>query len=129
PRDVPVARADALASADDQQDDVEIIGDRLFDALLHALRQRVDGLLPARQVDQYELGVVARPDAADAVASRVGHARDDRHLLTRERVHERRLADVRPAGDGDETGPQGSSQVSGRSCAGVLAWISPSAPR
>ena len=52
--------------------------------------------------------------------------RDDRHLAAGERVHERRLADVRPSGDGDEARSHTSkSQVSGSSSAGVRVTTSP----
>ena len=130
PRDVAVAGADPLAGVDDEQDRVEIVGDRLVDAVLHPLGERVDRPLPAGQVDEHELRVRLRPDAADAVAGRVRHLRDDRDLLAGERVDERRLADVRPSGDGDEAGPHaGRFQVSGRSSAGVVVRISPSSPR
>ena len=57
-----------------------------------------------------------------AAARRVRHRGRDRDLLADERVDERRLADVRPPGDGDEAGLHGSgkSQVSGRRPFGVV---------
>ena len=129
PRHVAVACADPLPRADDEHDHVEIVRDRLLDAVPHPRRQGVDRLLPAGEVDEDELCVVTRPDAADPVPGRVRDARHDRHLLARERVDERRLADVRTSGDRDEAGPQGRSQVSGRRSPGVAVRISPSAPR
>ena len=69
------------------------------------------------QVDEDELVVLAVRDAVDPATGRVRHRRGDRDLLADERVHERRLADVRPARDGDEPGfhVSGKSQVSGSS--------------
>ena len=115
----------ALREALAKVSDIEVVGDRLLDAVLHARRQRVDRLLPAGQVDEHELRVVRRPDTSDPVPGRMRNTGDDRDLLAGERVDERRLADIRTAGDGDETGPQGSSHVSGRSSLGVVVRISP----
>ena len=109
--DVAVAGADPLARVDDEDDHVEVVGDRLLDAALHPLGQRVDRLLPAGQVDEHELGVLLRPDPADAVARRVRDARDDRDLLAGERV--RRASTCRRSGgpaSGGEARPH-SGQV------------------
>ena len=100
------------------------------EALEEVARRAADAEAYAnREADEDELGVVTGPDAADPMPRRVRDARHDRHLLAGERVDERRLADVRPSGDRDEAGPQGRSQVSGRSSPGVAVRISPSAPR
>ena len=152
-RDEPVPRSDPVACAHDDHDDVDITGDRLVDPSLHPLGQRVDRLLPARQVDQHELRVIRRIDAADLVAGRVRLVGDDRDLRARQRIDERRLAHVRPAGDGHEARlhgsplpapaepapplsagsveptPVGSSHVSGSSSAAVAVPIEPSARR
>ena len=63
------------------------------------------GLLHAREVDQHELAAVAvalADDPADRAPRGLRLVGDDRDLRADERVHERRLADVRPAGDRDE---------------------------
>ena len=84
PRDEAVARADPLARAHDEQDDVDVVGDRLVDAPLHPLGQGVDRPLPAGQVDEHELRVVAscrrRGCGAASCAGLVG---DDRDLRAR----------------------------------------------
>ena len=130
PRDVAVAGADALARAEDEQDHVDVVGDRLVHGHLHPLGQRVDRPLPARQVDQHELRLVGRVDAADAVARRVRLVGDDRDLRAGEGVHERRLADVRASGDGDEARlHSGRFQVSGSSSLAPHVAIVPSSRR
>src|SRR4051794_8235545 len=61
---------------------------------------------------------------------RVGLVRDDRDLGARESVHECRLADVRPSGDGDETrSHSGRSQESGKSSDAAYVAIDPSTRR
>ena len=72
-----------------------------------------------------ELVVVAVRDPEDAPPGRLRLVGDDRHLPAAERVHERRLADVRPAGDGDEAGSH-RTKVSGSSSSGVYSTSSPS---
>ena len=101
PRDEAVAGADVGARVDDEEHGVDVV-ERRVDRLLHALGERVDRALEAGQVDERELVVGAVRDAEDAATRRVGNGRRDRDLLAAERVDERRLADVRPAGDGDE---------------------------
>ena len=77
-----------------------------LDAPLHALGERVAGLLHAGQVHEHELKRLALALSVDDPADRPPRGlrlvRDDRHLRADERVDERRLADVRPAGDRDE---------------------------
>ena len=76
-----------------------------LDAALHPLGQRVARALHARQVGQHELEASgARDDAADRAPGRLRLVGDDRDLLADHRVDERRLADVRPAGERDEAG-------------------------
>ena len=128
--DEPVACPDPLSRADDDHDDVDVTGDRLIDALLHPLGQRVDRLLPTRQVDQHELRVLRRVDAADLMARRVRLVGDDRDLRSRQRVDERRLAHVRTPGNRDETRlHSGNSHVSGSSAAALIVPTEPSARR
>ena len=64
-------------------------------------------LIPPSEVDERELVVGAVGDAEDAATGRVGDGRRDRDLLTAQGVDERRLADVRTAGNRDEPGSQG----------------------
>ena len=73
------------------------------------------------QVGEDELVVVAVRDPEDAPPRRLRLVGDDRDLAAAERVDERRLADVRPAGDGDDPGlhPSGRSHVSGSSSSGA----------
>ena len=58
PGDEAVAGADPLAGVDDEQDDVEVLASVSSTVSLHPLGQRVDRPLPARQVDEDELGLV-----------------------------------------------------------------------
>ena len=102
PRDEAVARADVRARVDDEQDGVDVVEGRV-DRLLHALGERVDRTLEPGKVDERELVVGAVRDAEDPPARRVRDVRGDRDLLAAERVDERGLADVRAAGNGDET--------------------------
>ena len=76
--------------------------ERRVDGALHALGERVERPLEAGQVGEHELVVVAVRDPEDPPARRLRLVGDDRHLAAAERVDERRLADVRPARDGDE---------------------------
>ena len=119
---------DPLTERMQERVDETMAGD--LDAVLHSCRERVDRLLPAGQVDEHELRVVTGPDAADPMPGRVRDARHDRHLLARERVDERRLADVRAAGDGDEARlhPR-RSQAFGRSSSGETVRMPPSVAR
>ena len=60
------------------------------------------GFCQPGQVDEHELRVVVREDAANPLPRRVRDRGDDRDLGADERVDERRLADVGAAGDGGE---------------------------
>ena len=102
-RDEAVAGADPIARGEDEEHDVDVL-ERAVDRLLHALGERVHRALEPGKVDEHELPVLAVRDAEDPAAGRVRDGRRDRDLLARQRVDERRLADVRPAGDGDEAG-------------------------
>ena len=105
-------RADPVARVDHEQHRVDVL-ERRVDGALHALGERVARPLEAGQVGEHELVVVAVGDPEDAPPRRLRLVRDDRHLAAAERVDERRLADVRPAGDGDEAALH-SSNVSGQ---------------
>ena len=110
-------------------DAVDVL-ERGVDRVLHPLGERVERPLEARQVGEHELVVVAVRDAEDAAARRLRLVGDDRDLAAAERVHERRLADVRPARDRDEARLHGRSQVSGSSVdAGAYSAIEPSSRR
>ena len=109
--DEAVARADALLAVDEQQRRVGL-AELALDARLHALRQRVARALHAGQVDEHELRAAAHRDPADRAARRLRLVGDDRDLLADDRVDERRLADVRAAGERDEAGARGRRSAS-----------------
>jgi hypothetical protein len=108
--DEAVARTDGLVGGEHEEHGVGV-GERVLDALLHALGHRIARALDAREVDQHQLPVVAGGDSAD-LATRglrlVGH---DRHLVAHDPVHQRRLAGVRAAGERDEPGLHRSSAI------------------
>ena len=91
---------------DHEQHDVGV-GDLALDAALHALGEGVAGALHAGQVGEHELParVGVGGDAADRAAGGLGALGDDRDVRADDRVDERRLAGVRPAGEADEAGP------------------------
>ena len=127
-RDVAVAGADALARVEDEHDHVEVVGDRLLDAALHPLGQRVDRLLPAGEVDEDELRVVAPSRRRGCGgASCAGRCETIATFSPVSAFDERRLADVRPPGERGEARPHsGRFQVSGSSSPGVAVRSSPS---
>ena len=90
-----------LLAVEHQQRDVGV-GELLLDAPGHARGERVAGSLHARQVDEHHLAVAARAHAADRPPRGLRTIGDDRHLLSDDRVDERRLAHVRPAGQRHE---------------------------
>ena len=57
-RDEAVAGADVCARVDDEEHDVDVV-ERRVDRLLHALGERVDRALEAREVDERQLVVGA----------------------------------------------------------------------
>jgi hypothetical protein len=125
PRDEAVARADPLARGQDEEDALDVLECRV-DRALHVLRQRVERPLEAGQVGEHQLVVVAVRDPEDTLARRLRLVGHDRDLAAAQRIHERRLPDVRPAGDGDEAGLQaGRSHVSGSSSAAEYVTSSP----
>ncbi len=103
-----VACADSLARGEDEEDAVDIV-EGLVDRALHALGQRIARPLESGQVGKDELVTAAVRDPEDPPTSRLRLVRDDRDLAARERIHERRLANVRPPGDRDEPAPHVSA--------------------
>src|SRR5439155_12042614 len=95
------ARADPLACRENEEDAVDLL-ERLVDRPLHPLGQRIARPLKTGQVGEHELVVVAVGDPKDSLPGRLRLVGDDRDLPAAERVHKRRLADVRPPGDGNE---------------------------
>ena len=93
--------ADPVAAVDHEQDGVDVV-EGAIDRALHALGEGVERPLESRHVDEHELVVLAVGDAEDPPARGLRLVGDDRHLGAAKRVDERGLADVGPAGDGDE---------------------------
>ena len=130
--DEAVTGADALAGAEHEEDRVHI-GKGAVDRVLHALGQRVERALEARQVDEHCLPVLtvrrAVGDAEDAPPRGLRLVADDRDLAAAEGIDEGRLADVGPASDRDESAAHQTLKVSGNSAAGVERATLPSARR
>jgi hypothetical protein len=103
--DEAVARADPLACREDEEHRLDVL-ERLVDGALHPLGERVARALETREVGEHELEAVAVDDPGDPPARRLRLVGDDRNLPARERVHERRLTNVRPPRDGDEPASQ-----------------------
>ena len=82
------------------------VGQLLLDTPLHALGQRVARPLDPGQVDEHHLPPAARigRDPADRPPRGLRAVGDDRDLGADDRVRQRRLADVGPAGEADEPG-------------------------
>ena len=102
--DEAITAADAVATVEHEEHALHVL-ERLVDRSLQVLGEQVARPLEPRQVGEDEL--VLRPvrDPEDTPARRLRLVRDDRDLAAAERVHERRLPDVRPTRDGDEPGP------------------------
>ena len=103
--DEAVAGADPLLAVDHEQGEVGV-GELALDPVLHALGEHVARALHAGQVDEDELaaGLDVGGDAADRPPRRLRPHRDDRDVAADDRVDQRRLADVGPAGEADEAG-------------------------
>ncbi len=96
-------RADVCDRLDDQKHEIDVRDGLLHDAD-HIVAQLGARLMEARRVDENELRVPFRHDAADAVARGLRFIRDDGDLLPDEAVDQRGFADVRAAGDGYHNG-------------------------
>ena len=128
-RHASVARADPLARGEDEEDAVDTV-EGLVDRALHALGQQIARPLEPRQVGEDELVIVAVRDTEDPAAGRLRLVRDDRDLAARERIHERRLANVGSPRDGDEPAPHVSPAARPRPAPPPLfGWGSSLLPR
>ncbi len=92
---------------DHQQDQVGVLG-AVPGCRDHGPVEPPPGLEDARRVDQQDLRLALDGDAHQPCAGRLRLGADDRDLLSDQRVDQRRLARVRRADDGDETGAGGS---------------------
>src|ERR1700722_20354754 len=117
-----VAGADALLAVEDHEDRVRAV-QLLLHATSHARRQRVAWALHPGQVDQHDLTLAAAVYASDRAPSRLWPIGDDRHLLPYDGVHERRLADVRPARQRHEAAARHR-----RACASSSSWSASISP-
>ena len=98
---VAVAGPEGLVGVEEHERRVHL-GQGVVHGRLHAARERVEGLLEARQVEQHDLAALQVHDAGDAAARRLRVVADDAHLAPHERVHQRGLADVGAAEHGHE---------------------------
>ena len=92
-----------FGGVDEVQDHVGI-AQRMDRGGAHDLLQGDGGFEQSRRVDEHGLGVAEGQDAGDALARGLRARAGDGELLADEPVEERRLADVRLADDGNETG-------------------------
>ena len=88
----------------DQQNDRVHIGDGLLDDIYHVVSELCARAVEAWGVDKDELRIFAVHNSADAVSRRLRLIRYDCDFLADQGVCERRLTDVRPAGNGDHCG-------------------------
>ena len=88
----------------DQQNHRVHIGNGLLDDIYHVVSELGARAVEARGVDEDELRIFAVHNGADAVSRRLWLIRYDRDFLADQGVCKRRLADVRPAGNGDHSG-------------------------
>ena len=79
------------------------LGERRERALVRSLTEQRARLVHTGSVEEHDLVGRCGADAADLVARRLRLVGDDRDLAPDDAVHERRLADVGPADDRDET--------------------------
>src|SRR5215217_319532 len=109
---------DAGRGVDHLNDRIDAVG-QFADDLVHPRAQRGPRLVEPRRVYEDDLHLGRRHDPADPLPRRLRFVGDDRDLLSDERVYERRLADVRPADDGDDPRPhEASGRSSGPNAAG-----------
>jgi hypothetical protein len=99
-----VERRDAGARVEQQQRDIGL-ADRLLGLLAHAgLERLVEHILQAGGVDHGEVEVAEMPCAEAPVARHARLVVHQRQLLADQAVEQGRLADIRPADDGDGEG-------------------------
>ena len=77
------------------------VGDGVVHDIVHIVAEARARLMEARRVDEHELRVLVRDDAADAVARRLRLMGNNGDLFANEVVDERRFTDVRPPHDRD----------------------------
>ncbi len=107
----PIARAGTLGDVDHQHDDVHLaqrVGGRLDHAPVHPVHRLVD----ARRVDEHDLPGSAVAHAHDPVTRGLRLVGDDRELLPRKSIEQRRLAGVRPADERHEAGLHSAAPAS-----------------
>ena len=89
--------------------------DRLEAALHAAVHRAIERIhmlvLEARRIDENQLAAAGRQNPRDAVPGRLGAAGSDADLLSDDMVEQGGLADIRPAHDGDISGPHGLARV------------------
>ena len=118
-RDEPVARPGLAGRVEHQQHGIHV-GEALVDGALHALGQRVARPLEARKVGEHELRAGNVDDAQEAAPGRLRLVRHDRDVVAAERVRQRRLADVRTAGQPHEPAAERGLLESGPAVVGLL---------
>ena len=103
-RDEPITGTDLLGGVEHEERSI-VLGERPVDELVESLAEGGARTMETGRVDEHELcgRILDREHAADGVAGGLGARRGDRHLLAHQRVHQRRLADVGPPNDGDES--------------------------
>jgi hypothetical protein len=126
--DEAVATARGLARVEHQEHGIDI-AEAVVDRALHATRERVEGPLESRQVDQHDLVAIAVHDPERPLAGCLRLVGHDRDVRARERVRERRLADVWASREADEAAAHDqlrSSKAAGSSAERGSATTSPS---
>ena len=98
---------DAALGIDQHQDDIGVLG-AAPGGRHHRRVEPAPRLEDARRVDEDDLRIVVRGDAAHDGARRLHLVGDDRHFRADQLVHQRRLAGVRRADQRDEAGASGA---------------------
>ena len=104
--DPAVTFAELLRRVEHQRCDIHVVGTSEGSGI-DALAKRGDRLVQARGVDEHELMMRPRQHPHDPVPCGLRLVRHDADLLPADRVHQRRLADVRPPEKSYEPRPQG----------------------
>ena len=107
-----VAAADPVRRVHHHDDRVHALR-RLADEVVQPRAEERPRLVEPRRVGEHDLVAVGGQDGAGVVARRLRLVRDDGHLPSDERVDQRRLADVRPADDGDEAAAEARTSAAG----------------